>query len=71
MSSVLIAGAGHGGLSAAAILAKNGYKVTVLEKHTKDSIGHDWHDAMDIPAFRFADIPVPDEKDFRRGLHIK
>lgn len=70
MSSVLIAGAGHGGLSVAAILAKNGYKVTVLEKHTKDSIGYDWHDAMDIPAFRFADIPVPDEKDFRRGLHM-
>lgn len=70
MNSVLIAGAGHGGLSAAAILAKNGYKVTVLEKHTKDSIGHDWHDAMDIPAFRFADIPVPDEKNFRRGLHM-
>ncbi len=70
MSSILVAGAGHGGLSAAAILAKNGHTVTVIEKQTKDTIGHDWHDAMDIPAFRFADIPVPDEKHFRRGLRM-
>lgn len=68
MSNIIIAGAGHGGLSAAAILSKNGCEVTVIEKHTKETIGHDWHDCMDIPAFRFADVPVPDEKDFHRGL---
>lgn len=70
MKNILIAGAGHGGLSAAAILSKNGYSVTVLEKATREEIGHDWHDAMDIPAFLFADIPVPDEKYFKRGLHM-
>lgn len=70
MKNILIAGAGHGGLSAAATLSKNGYNVTVLEKETRENIGHDWHDAMDIPAFLFADIPVPDEKDFKRGLHM-
>ena len=70
MKNILVAGAGHGGLSAAALLAKNGYTVTVIEKENRSSIGHDWHDAMDIPAFRFADIPVPDEKDFHRGLHM-
>lgn len=70
MSNILVAGAGHGGLSAAALLSKSGHNVTVLEKHTKDTIGHDWHDAMDIPAFRFADIPVPDEKNFNRGLRM-
>lgn len=70
MKNILVAGAGHGGLSAAAILAKNGYNVTVLEKSSRDSIGHDWHDAMDIPAFRFADIPIPPEDKFRRGLHM-
>ncbi len=68
--SIIVAGAGHGGLSAAAILAKNGYTVTVLEKAYKDTIGHDWHDAMDIPAFHFADIPVPPEDKFRRGLSM-
>lgn len=70
MKNILVAGAGHGGLSAAALLAKNGYNVTVLEKLQRTDIGHDWHDAMDIPAFRFADIPVPDEKNFHRGLRM-
>ncbi|MBQ6898719.1 MAG: NAD(P)/FAD-dependent oxidoreductase [Clostridia bacterium] len=70
MKKILVAGAGHGGLSAAAILAKNGFDVTVVEKETKETIGHDWHDAMDIPAFKFADIPVPGESDFRRGLNM-
>lgn len=70
MKSILVAGAGHGGLSAAAILAKNGYDVLVLEKNDESNIGHDWHDAMDIPAFRFADIPVPPEECFNRGLHM-
>ena len=70
MKKILVAGAGHGGLSAAAILSKNGFDVTVIEKETIESIGHDWHDAMDIPAFKFADIPVPDESDFRRGLNM-
>ncbi len=70
MRKILVAGAGHGGLSAAAILAKKGFDVTVIEKETKENIGHDWHDAMDIPAFKFADIPVPDESNFRRGLNM-
>ncbi len=70
MKSILVAGAGHGGLSAAAILAKNGYSVTVLEKSSRELLGHDWHDCMDIPAFTFADIPVPPEEDFTRGLHM-
>ena len=70
MKSILVAGAGHGGLSAAAILAKNGYSVTVLEKNSRETLGHDWHDCMDIPAFIFADIPVPPEEDFKRGLHM-
>lgn len=70
MKKILVAGAGHGGLSAAAILSKNGFDVTVIEKQTKETIGHDWHDAMDIPAFKFADIPVPDEAHFKRGLNM-
>lgn len=70
MKNILVAGAGHGGLSAAALLAKNGYEVTVLEKSKRENIGHDWHDAMDIPAFKFADIPVPSEENIHRGLHM-
>lgn len=70
MKKIIVAGAGHGGLSAAAILAQKGFDVTVYEKQTRDTIGHDWHDAMDIPAFKFADIPVPPEELFKRGLHM-
>ncbi len=70
MSKILVAGAGHGGLSAAAILAKNGFDVTVIEKSERKDMGHDWHDCMDLPAFTFADIPFPAEENFTRGLHM-
>ena len=58
---ILVAGAGHGGLSAAAILAKNGYDVTVVEKSNLRDMGYDWHDVFDLDTFDFADIPRPDE----------
>lgn len=41
---VLIAGAGHGGLAAGAILAGAGHSVTVLEEKQRDALGHDWED---------------------------
>ena len=44
MKNIIVAGAGHGGLIAAAKLAKNGYKVTVYEKKTREEMGHDWED---------------------------
>ncbi|MCR5042213.1 MAG: NAD(P)/FAD-dependent oxidoreductase [Clostridia bacterium] len=59
---ILVAGAGHGGLTAAAILAKNGYDVTVVEKSPLKSIGYDWHDVFTLDTFDFVDIPRPDPK---------
>lgn len=44
MSSFIVAGAGHGGLTAAAELAKNGHSVTVYEKKSENQLGHDWED---------------------------
>lgn len=41
---ILVAGAGHGGLTAAAILAKAGHSVTVYEKQNPEDIGYDWED---------------------------
>lgn len=41
---ILVAGAGHGGLAAAALLAKDGHSVTVFEKNTRGSVGYDWED---------------------------
>ena len=40
MKKILVAGAGHGGLVAAAILAKQGYDVTVYEAKKKEDLGH-------------------------------
>lgn len=41
---IAVAGAGHGGLVAAALLAKSGHEVIVYEKRKKDEFGHDWED---------------------------
>lgn len=41
---IIVAGAGHGGLSAAIGLAKGGHDVTVLEKKQRKDLGHDWED---------------------------
>ena len=46
MKTILIAGAGHGGLIAAAKLADAGYDVTVLEKGGEGTLGHDWEDGF-------------------------
>ena len=41
-------GAGHGGVIAAAKLAKEGFDVTVYEKKKRENIGHDWEDRFDF-----------------------
>ena len=46
MKKIIVAGAGHGGIAAAALLAKQGYDVTVLEMKKRADMGHDWHDVM-------------------------
>ncbi len=44
MKKILVAGSGHGGLTAAAFLSKAGYDVTVIEKKKREELGHDWED---------------------------
>ena len=44
MANIIIAGAGHGGLAAAARLARAGHSVTVFEKKKRNKLGYDWHD---------------------------
>ena len=46
---IIVAGAGHGGVIAAAKLAKAGYDVTVYEKQKRENLGHDWEDRFDFP----------------------
>ena len=49
---IIVAGAGHGGITCGALLAKNGYDVTVYERNTEDNMGHDWTDIFDPKAFK-------------------
>lgn len=48
MRKILVAGAGHSGLVAAAELAQNGFDVLVIEKEKKENLGHDWEDRFDF-----------------------
>lgn len=59
---ILVAGAGHGGLTAAVTLAKNNYDVTVIEQNDRENLGYDWHDAVNMSAFDMSGIPRP-QKD--------
>ena len=70
MKKILVAGAGHGGLSAAINLAKNGYDVTVYEKQKRDEMGYDWEDAIELSAFDFAEIERPDESIYIKSHHM-
>lgn len=61
MPNVLIAGAGHGGLVAAILLAKQGYTVQLYEKRKREALGYDWHDAVPRNLFERAGLPEPPE----------
>lgn len=61
MYKILVAGAGHGGLSAAINLAEKGFDVTVYECRKRENLGHDWRDSMRRKTFDFVGIPRPEE----------
>lgn len=61
MKKILVGGAGHGGLSAAIVLAKNGYDVTVVESKIPADMGYDWHDTMPGDTFDYIGIDYPEE----------
>lgn len=61
---IIVAGCGHGGIAVAAILAKNGYDVTVYEKGGEGTLGYDWTDIFDPNALAVAGITMPDEDKF-------
>lgn len=50
-TTILVAGAGHGGLAAAALLARAGHDVTVFEAQSEDAIGYDWCDCVRLSCF--------------------
>lgn len=68
MKKIVVAGLGHGGLTAAINLVKNGYDVTVYESKKREEMGHDWHDYLNLSAFDMAGIERPSEDKYTEGL---
>ncbi len=56
---IIVAGAGHGGITAAALLAKSGFDVTVYERGEKGKLGYDWTDIFDPKALDMVGCPRP------------
>lgn len=61
---VIVAGAGHGGLTAGALLAEAGHDVTVIERCKEGTLGYDWTDIFVKKAFNYAGIPLPSDDKF-------
>lgn len=68
---IIIAGAGHGGLIAGALLAEKGYDVTVYERNIRDDLGYDWEDSVEKKIFRECSLPEPDESACRPSQSMK
>lgn len=62
--TIIIAGAGHGGLAAGALLAEKGFDVTVYEKKKEAELGYDWTDIFAPGALAIASIPMPEKDKF-------
>ena len=58
---IIVAGAGHGGLTAAALLAKAGFDVTIYERNEEGKLGYDWTDIFDPKALDVVGCPRPEE----------
>ena len=57
--TILVAGAGHGGLAVAADLARKGFDVTLLEQKAECDLGYDWTDIFAPQSLIAAGVPYP------------
>lgn len=64
MKKIIVAGGGHGGIAAGAILAENGYDVTVFEKSKREDMGYDWTDIFDRKGLLVCGMEMPDEDKY-------
>ena len=61
---IVVIGAGHGGLVAAALLAKNGYSVSVYERGRRGEISYPWKDVLLKSDFSQAGLDAPSEDKY-------
>ena len=61
MAKIIVAGGGHGGIGAAALLAENGHDVTVYEKNAREDMGYDWTDIFDKKGLFAVGLGMPEE----------
>ncbi len=61
MSRIIVAGAGIGGLTAAAKLAEAGFSVEVYESKSRETAAYDWHDDVERGVFSECGIELPEE----------
>lgn len=61
---IIVAGLGHGGIAAAAILARAGFDVTVYEQKKEGTLGYDWTDIFAPDALGIAGMPMPPREKF-------
>lgn len=62
---IIVAGAGHGGVAAAGLLAKAGFDVTVYEHSSEGTLGYDWNDVFTPTAWMAAGIEMPPEDKYK------
>ena len=61
---ILVAGLGHGGIAAAALIAKAGFDVTVYEQKKEGTLGYDWTDIFAPDALAVAGMSMPPKDKF-------
>ncbi len=64
MAKIIVAGAGHGGIAAAAQLAQKGFDVTIYERNEQGKLGYDWTDIFAPGSLAAAGIPMPEEDKY-------
>ncbi len=67
---IIVAGLGHGGIAAAALIAKAGFDVTVYEKKSEGTLGYDWTDIFAPQALGIAgmDMPAKDKFEYKEDM---
>lgn len=62
-TKIVVAGAGHGGIAAAALLARKGYDVTLVEQNEEASLGYDWRDCINLYCFKDTGLEPPPDSE--------